>query len=62
MRFIIDIRSNSSCWMNDRKHGIGIKHACAGLVDDDDDGSCLALESEMKMSAIKIDQRRENRN
>ena len=22
MRFIIDIRSNSSCWMNDRKHGI----------------------------------------
>ena len=48
--------------MNDRKHGIGIKHACAGLVDDDDDGSCLALETEMKMSAIKNDQRRENRN
>ena len=37
-------------------------HACAGSVDDGDDGSCLALESEMKLSAIKIDQRRKNRN
>ena len=58
MRFIINIRSKSSCWrrMNDRKHGIiAASQARAGLVDDDD-GFCLALGSEMKMSAIKYDQ------
>ena len=42
--------------MNDRKHGIiAASQARAGLVDDDD-GFCLALGSEMKMSAIKYDQ------
>ena len=34
----------------------------AGLVNYDDDGFCLAFESKSKMSAIKNNQRRGNRN
>ena len=60
MRFVINIRSKSSCWrrMNDRKHSIiAASQARAGSLDDDDE-FCLALESEMKMSAINYDQSR----
>ena len=40
--------------MNDRKHGIiAASQARAGFVDDDDE-FCLALEYEMKMSAINM--------